>query len=657
MTNAAPKINWLLAERSVFARRTKLLPSPWCDKHLQLGKGPAKKWRAIKSPAVAKAMDLIAQPSVRKATSAKGVQIGGTVGIGFGYLAWDAVRNGGDNALIALGDEKAANKLISGKLHPMLKHTKPLIDIGGKTDRATQITQMNLANGTIIYTGWARSINTLSSQDCRVVIKEEFSKWNESVGHGSNASAECDARADTYPDTCKIIELSTQGPKGGPLDQSLAEADVIYRYHVQCPHCDHRHEMGWENFTWPEDVPIGEIQREKLGGYACPDCGVVWNDHDRDLAVQAGDYVSSDPTITKPEHIGIIIPAWLSLYNSLSKIVVRWLRAQGNKTKLMAWHNLYAAESFEEDQGERMDWEILFARREPYGPTIPERACVLTCAVDVQDDRLEAEVVAWGKGEENWGIHYEVIWGSLTSVTPWQQLDEFLKRKFPHAIGVELPISCTCIDTGGHHTKQVYRFVKNKFHRRIYGIKGAKSHAAPLVSRPTTSNLGKIPLFNIGTGTAKEEITGRLKDNEQHGPGYCHFPMYYDEEYFKQLCAERCKRVWRSGAVVAIWEKVRARNEALDLRVYNEAALALLNPKYDKIMAALALRSEQGSEKTALELAAENAVATAVATDIKEQPPAPLQTLPGLPSVKKTGQAAQSKKRTRRAGGGFVSRR
>jgi phage terminase large subunit GpA-like protein len=639
MPKTAPKINWFPGERAVFARRTKLSPSQWCDKHLALGKGPAKKWRAAKAPAVAKAMDLQAIPSVRKSTVAKGVQIGGTVGVGFGFLAWDTARNGGDSALIALGDEKAANKLIGGKLHPILKHTEPLKEIGGNRPRAQELSGMQLLNGTTIYTGWARSINTLSSQDYRVVIKEEFSKWNESVGHGSNASAECDARADTYPETCKIIELSTQGPKGGPLDQSLAEADVVYRYHVACPHCSHRHEMTWENFVWPEDSTPNHIQREKLAGYACPGCGVVWDDHDRDQAVAAGDYVSSAPEITRPMHIGIIIPGWLSLYNSLSKIVARWIRAQGNQTKLMAWYNLYAAESYEEEQAERYDWQKLYQRRERYGPTVPERACVLTCAIDTQDDRLELEVVAWGPGEESWGIHTEIIWGPLTSITPWQQLDEFLKRKFPHESGAQLPIACTCIDTGGHHTKRVYRFVRNKFHRRIYGVKGANKHDAPLVGRPTTSNLGKVPLFPVGTNAAKEEIMGRIKDNDQPGPGYLHFPQHYDEEYFKQLCAERVSYKWKSGKMVAVWEKVRSRNEAIDLRVYNEAALTLLNPNFKKLAQALKRHKEMAEDDTTeLELAAQ---------DVEK---------PEIPQPQQPKQSPR-KKRLRRAGGGFVNRR
>ena len=645
MTNPAQKINWFKGERDVFARRSPLPPSAWCHEHLRLGKGPDKKWRVDKAPAVAKAMDLIAAPWVRKATAAKGVQIGGTVGIGFGYLAWDTVRNGGDNALVALADEKAANKLIRGKWHAILKNTQPLIDKGGNSERANQLSEMNLTNGTTIYSGWASSINTISSQDCRVVIKEEFAKWNEAVGHGSNASAECDARVDTYPDTCKIIELSTQGLKGGVLDQSLAEADIIYHYHCQCPHCDQRHEMEWENFTYPEESSAKEIAREKLAGYACPHCGSIWDDHDRDLAVAAGDYVSDQPQITKPVHIGIIIPAWLSLYNSLSKIVAKWLRAQGNKTKLMAWHNLYAAKSYEEEQGEQHDWQKYFERREPYGPTVPMRAGVLTCAVDVQDDRLEVEVVAWGRGEENWGIHTEIIWGSLTGFQPWQDLDHFLKRKFLHQSGAELPIACTCLDTGGHHTKQAYRFVKNKWHRRIYGIKGSSKHGHPLVGRPTTSNLGKIRLFPIGTATAKETIMGRLKDNTQHGAGYSHFPEYYDEEYFKQLCAERVKYQWRSGKMVAIWEKVRARNEAIDLRVYNEAALSLLNPKLDVLCAALEARAEQKDEEPLF--APDEPATDKPETETTAPFVAPLGALPNK----------HNKKRTRRAGGGFVNRR
>ena len=61
---------------------------------------------------------------------------------------------------------------------------------------------------------------------------------------------------------------------------------------------------------------------------------------------------------------------------------------------------------------------------------------VLTCGVDCQDDRLEAEVVGWGLGEECWGIEYKTIYRAITNPATWSQLEEFLGRSWKHESGV-----------------------------------------------------------------------------------------------------------------------------------------------------------------------------------------------------------------------------
>ena len=137
-------------------------------------------------------------------------------------------------------------------------------------------------------------------------------------------------------------------------------------------------------------------------------------------------------------------------------------------------------------------------------------------------------------------------------------------KSFRHASGISMHISCTCIDTGGHFTKQVYDFVKPREVRRVYAIKGSSVQSAPIVSNPTTSNLGSVNLYLIGVDTAKDIFYGRLRI-EKEGAGYCHFPMSYDEEWFKQATSEKTylrngKRVW----VPTIGRK----NEALDIRNY-----------------------------------------------------------------------------------------
>ncbi|MFP6699564.1 MAG: terminase gpA endonuclease subunit [Alphaproteobacteria bacterium] len=78
------------------------------------------------------------------------------------------------------------------------------------------------------------------------------------------------------------------------------------------------------------------------------------------------------------------------------------------------------------------------------------------------------------------------------------------------------------------------------------------------------------------------EGPGRLKVN-QPGPGFCHFPAHYDDEYFHQLAAKRVITRYRKGIPFREYIWVRKRNEALDLRVYSYAAFVSLHADLPRI--------------------------------------------------------------------------
>jgi phage terminase large subunit GpA-like protein len=81
----------------------------------------------------------------------------------------------------------------------------------------------------------------------------------------------------------------------------------------------------------------------------------------------------------------------------------------------------------------------------------------------------------------------------------------------------------------------------------------------------------------LGTDTLKRTILSRLK-LDAPGPGFMHFPMSADDEYFKQLTAESLIKIREKGEIKFTWKKNRERNEALDCRVFGYAALVALNP-------------------------------------------------------------------------------
>ncbi|NEU34975.1 phage terminase large subunit family protein, partial [bacterium LRH843] len=80
---------------------------------------------------------------------------------------------------------------------------------------------------------------------------------------------------------------------------------------------------------------------------------------------------------------------------------------------------------------------------------IPNAGVYLTCGIDMQMDRLELEIVAWGVGEESWSIDYRVLWGDPLGDEVWEELDDILEDTYMHESGAQLSISAACLDTGG----------------------------------------------------------------------------------------------------------------------------------------------------------------------------------------------------------------
>jgi phage terminase large subunit GpA-like protein len=226
--------------------------------------------------------------------------------------------------------------------------------------------------------------------------------------------------------------------------------------------------------------------------------------------------------------------------------------------------------------GDTVPSDPLMARREDWGEDLPLGAAVLTAGVDTQGDRIEVQVVGWGRDEEAWVIDYRVLWGDPSGPRLWSDLDHYLRTAFAHPQGVaDLPIRAVCVDTGGRHTKMAYEFCRTRLARRVWAIKGRGGPGIPVwPRRPTRTNRGKIPLFVVGVDAVKDAGYARLKLAEP-GPGAIHFPRRLDAEYFRQLTAERVVTRFERGRPIRSWQPQRdgERNAALDTFVYPHAAL------------------------------------------------------------------------------------
>jgi phage terminase large subunit GpA-like protein len=143
-----------------------------------------------------------------------------------------------------------------------------------------------------------------------------------------------------------------------------------------------------------------------------------------------------------------------------------------------------------------------------------------------------------------------------------------------------------CIDAGGHHAESVYTYTKGKQKkgRRVYAVRGYSQSWRPVISKPSMNNSHRVKVFYVGTDTAKDTIFSRLRITDP-GAGYCHFPAHYPDEYFTGLTSEKLVKRYQKGRTVKQYIKKTssARNEPLDLRVYNLAALKILNPNWQAL--------------------------------------------------------------------------
>jgi phage terminase large subunit GpA-like protein len=281
-----------------------------------------------------------------------------------------------------------------------------------------------------------------------------------------------------------------------------------------------------------------------------------------------------------------------SPWSSWAEMANGFLKVKDDPDLLRTFVNTSLGQEWEAS-GTRLDSIGLMGRVREYDAPAPTGCVVITAGVDVQDDRLECEILGWGKGNESWSLGYRVLYGSPAKPDVWQELDELLRTPYTTSGGHTLRVVTACVDSGGHYTSEVYRFCRARESRRIYAIKGTSVPGAAVLHTKTRKNDQNCLLFGIGTETIKELLFSRL-DIDQPGPGYCHFSWHNDDNYFDQLTAEERVTEYHKGIPRHVYRRIRnRRNEALDCRVYAEAARHILNPQYDALAARLAKPVEQ----------------------------------------------------------------
>ena len=535
--------------------------------------------------------------------------------------------------LLVQPKEDAATQFSKERIEPLIRATPVLRELVGSTKtRSADDTLLYKAypGGFLALVG-AGSPDNLARRPVRIVCYDEIDKYPPLVE--GNPLDIGDERTATFPANWLSIRVCSPTIE----DESEINASYLAsdqrQASVACPHCGHRQFLNfWKHVLW-EKAEDGEHKPRTAAVY-CESCGCPWSEGDRLKALRSIRWHQTRPfsccgkhqkpldlydeAWRQPQADGAVERVWdwwggprfavyrakcsecgawavendhagfqaSKLYSPWSAkdgpaaLARKWLAARKDESRRQVFYNTQLALTFRIAAGKEVDLDVLKARMEAYGGEVPDGVAVITVGVDVQKYRIEIEVVGWGRDQESWSIQYEVIDGQFSDPATQGALDEFLKRTWRRSDGRPFQVAACCIDSGGEseHTQAVYAFAKERLGRKIWAIKGAsenngqRSPVWPTKRLTSRSKQAFRPVI-IGVNAAKDLISSWLAV-DKHGPGYMHFPMGRDHNYFEQLTAEKLVPDRVGGRLIRRWlQKPGRANEALDCRVYAYAAL------------------------------------------------------------------------------------
>ena len=566
-----------------------LTVSEWADAHRYLSPRASAepgRYRTDRTPYMRAIMDALS-PShpARRIVVMKSAQVGFTEGgnCWIGYV----IHHAPGPMLAVQPTVELAKRFSRQRIEPLIAESPALrerVKPSRARDAGNTVLSKEFPAGLLIITG-ANSAVGLRSMPARYLFLDEVDAYPPSADEEGDPVALAEARTRTFSWRSKVLLGSTPTIQGISRIEREYEASDQRRYFVPCPHCEHTQWLEFERLRWDKGKP-------DTAHYECIDCGRIIEEHHKTAMLQAGEWRATAEG-TDPGTIGFHLSALYSPVGwfSWADISRMWEAAQSTDEAKRSFKNGVLGLTWVET-GDAPEWQRLYERREAWQiGTVPRGGLFITAGADVQKDRIEVDVWAWGRGLESWLVDHIVIDGGPEKSGSWEALQRLLSQTWPHARGAHLGLAKLAIDTG-YESPSVYAWARRAGHAQVAPIKGVEgfNRAAPVIG-PTHVDVtegGKklrrgARLWTIAVATFKSETYRYLRlsaptDEEiaagaRCPPGYVHLPNGTEAEWLKQLVGEQLVTVkTKRGFSRLEWQKLRERNEALDCRVYARAA-------------------------------------------------------------------------------------
>jgi phage terminase large subunit GpA-like protein len=551
----------------VFKPPPDMTVSEWSDKYRRLSAESSAqpgRFRTEMVEYMREPMDMVGKPGVRRITLMTSAQVGKSTVIE-NVIAYFMHQD--PCPILHVSPTLDSMKMFSKeRLAPMIRDTPVLRGIvkdARSRDSGNTLASKTFPGGHIAMVG-SNAPAGLASRPIRVVVADEVDRFESSAGTEGDPINLAVKRTTTFWNRVIIFVSTPSNKTTSRIEPEFLRSDQRYRW-CPCPHCGEHQKLIWSQVKWDEGQP-------DTAEYICVHNGCRWDDQDRSKAVRQGEWRAEKPF---NGNVGYHLSQLYSPFAPLAEGVRDFLDSKGNPDLLKTWVNTFLGETWEE-KGKRLEWSDLMDHREDYDTrdNIPAEVTLVTGAVDMQDDRAEVEFVGWGDDYQSWSLGYHKVYGDPSTPGFWIDLKNVLSETFVHPLFGELSPRSIAIDSGGHYTTGVYSFTQRM--PRTVAIKGVAGAGKPIAGRPMKNTIGNARVIPLGVDTIKELVVARLKVSNPDESGYSRFPAEYDDEYFRGMTAEELRTTYHKGFKKNEWVKIRPRNEPFDLRVYNTAALEML---------------------------------------------------------------------------------
>ncbi|EMX0834919.1 phage terminase large subunit family protein [Raoultella ornithinolytica] len=542
-------------------------PAEWVENNLVFPDGQLQGQKVKLFEFQKKPINDITNPRVRKIVLMSSAQLLKTTVLQNSMYYF--LANDPSNQIFAGATAGTTSKFRTGKWQSVIEACPVLKNlVSNKNDKNytnNDKTQQNL-DGTFTYFLTLGSSAQLRGLTAPRVFLDEVSNVDADGDEGNPLKlAEQRTKAFSNP---LIMVCSTPLDENDLISQQYEQSNK-QKFYVPCPHCNHSHELVFDNvkFDWKiidggrRRIPDAETAR-----LVCPECDKEISEAERVRMIKKGEWIVTNQEVE--DIMGYHISRLYSPINSIKSIVQDFAEAHYTFDLASFYNNVLGLPWIDKENTEH-DLVLLENLRDSSLDieNIPDDVLGLVLGVDQQLDRLE--ITTLGISEKNLYVidHRSIYSIDCTKIEApaWNQLTAFSQINFKTVSGKPLKVLAGYVDSSnGNATNTVYRYCSSS--KIFKPIKGGASATNPLFNESRTSGHSLINLnVNLGKSNIRQLVNRAVSDDTSKEV-QIHFSHSLPDDYFMQLTSE--KRVIKAGNWVWVKKISSERNEALDCLNY-----------------------------------------------------------------------------------------